>query len=107
MSLQTAEAVFQELRKLPAPERDKFFTILGRQVNPEDNFSHDDVFSQVIDTDFSAKDAAEYLEVSMSTFRRYVSSGKINATSEMGRNQLFSTKSLKSFKRSLREVKGA
>jgi hypothetical protein len=51
MSLQTAEAVFQELRKLPAPERDKFFTILGRQVNPEDNFSHDDVFSQVIDTD--------------------------------------------------------
>jgi hypothetical protein len=43
----------------------------------------------------------------MSTFRRYVSSGKINATSEMGRNQLFSTKSLKSFKRSLREVKGA
>lgn len=107
MSLQTAEAVFQELRKLPAPERDKFFAILGRQVNSEDNFSHDDVFSQVIDADFSAKDAAEYLDVSMSTFRRYVGSGKIKATSEMGRNQLFSTKSLKSFKRSLREIKGA
>ncbi len=107
MSMQTAEAVFQELRKLPAQERDKFFSILSRQVSSQDNFSHEDVFSQVIDADFTAKEAAEYLEVSMSTFRRYVADKKIKASSEVGRSQLYSTKSLKAFKRSLIDVKGA
>lgn len=105
MSQQTAEAVFQQLRKLPSTERDKFFTMLGRQVSQDQNFTHDEVFSDVTNVDFSSAQAAEYLDVSMSTFRRYVKDGKIRATSEMGRNQLFSTKSLKEFKRSLRAVK--
>jgi hypothetical protein len=41
----------------------------------------------------------------MSTFRRYVSDGKIKSSSEMGRNQLFAAKGLKAFKRSRREAK--
>ena len=107
MSQQTAEAVFQELRKLPSTERDKFFTMLGRQISQDESFSHDEVFSDVIGADFSSEQAAEYLDVSMSTFRRYVRDGKVRATSEMGRNQLFSTASLKEFKRSLKAVKGS
>jgi excisionase family DNA binding protein len=106
MSQQTAEAVFQQLRKLPTAEKGRFFELLGRQMDQGQSFSHEEVFSDVIDADFTAKDAAEYLEVSLSTFRRYVADKKIRAASEVGRSQLFSTRNLKAFKRSLKEVKG-
>jgi excisionase family DNA binding protein len=106
MSQLTAEAVFQDFRKLPTSERTKFYALLGETAVRDENFSHDDVFGHLADDDFTAPDAAEYLEVSMSTFRRYVRDGKIKACSEVGRSQLFATKDLKAFKRSLREVKG-
>jgi excisionase family DNA binding protein len=108
MNQHTAEGVFQDLKKLSSSEQMRFFAILGRQAvqSTQDNFSHEEVFGHLANDEFTSAEAAEYLDVSMSTFRRYVSSGKLRATSEMGRNQLFATKDLKAFKRSLREVKG-
>jgi excisionase family DNA binding protein len=109
MGHQTAESVFQDLKKLPSTEQMRFFAILGRQAvqSGADNFSHEEVFGHLADAEFTSAEAADYLEVSISTFRRYVYDGKIKASSEMGRNLLFATKDLKAFKRSLREVKGS
>lgn len=106
MSQHTAEAVMQQFRQLPTNEKAKFFTLLGYQYSNGENFSREEVFSDVIDADFTAKDAADYLEVSIATFRRYVQAGKICAASEIGRSQLYSTKDLKAFKRALKDVKG-
>jgi excisionase family DNA binding protein len=44
--------------------------------------------------------AAEYLEVSVPTLRRYVQSGKLVPSHEVGRNQMFSASTLRAFKRS-------
>lgn len=105
MSQVTAEMVFQNFRQLPSNERAKFFALLAEPSVRAENFSHDEVFGHLAGDEFTSVEAAEYLGVSMSTFRRYVSGGKIKVSSEMGRNQLFATKDLKAFKRSLREVK--
>jgi len=48
---------------------------------------------------FSAWEAAEYLEVSVPTLRRYVQSGKLVPSHVVGRNQMFSTQTLRAFKR--------
>ena len=53
----------------------------------------------------TVEEAAEYLEVSVSTFRRYEQGRKIAPVHVVGRNQFFSAKDLKSFKKSLRAVK--
>ena len=106
MSQPTAQAVFHEFLKLPSNERAKFYELLGEGSVREQNFSHEQVFGHLAGDEFSAADAADYLEVSISTFRRYVSEGKLKASSEIGRNQLFSTKDLKAFKRVRREIKG-
>jgi excisionase family DNA binding protein len=102
-----AQAVFDEFRKLPRNERARFYELLGESSVHDDNLSHEQVFGHLANEAFSASDAANYLEISISTFRRYVADGKINASSEIGRNQLFSTKDLKAFKRSRRQIKGA
>ena len=71
----------------------------------EGNFSHAEVFGDVLSAEFTAEEAAEYLEVSVSTFRRYVQGKKIAPVHVVGRNQFFSAADLKSFKKSLRAVK--
>jgi excisionase family DNA binding protein len=106
MNQPTAQAIFDEFRKLPRSERAKFYALLAEGNLCDENFNHEQVFGHLAGDEFSAADAAEYLEVSMSTFRRYVADGKVTASSAIGRNQLFSTKDLKAFKRSRREVKG-
>jgi excisionase family DNA binding protein len=107
MSQHTAEAVYRELRKLPSDERTKFFQLLGEAGFKEENQSHEQVFGHLVGAEFTAAQAAEYLEVSMSTFRRYVQAGRIQACTRIGRSDMYATKDLKTFKRALREVKGA
>lgn len=67
--------------------------------------SHAEVFGDVLGAEFTGDEAAEYLEVSVSTFRRYVQGQKISPVRVVGRNQFFSAADLKSFKKSLRAVK--
>lgn len=106
MRLPNAQAVFNEFRKLPSHERAKFYELLGESSINNETLSHEHVFGHLAGDAFSAVEAANYLEVSLSTFRRYVADGKITASSEIGRNQLFATKALKAFKQSRRQMKG-
>jgi excisionase family DNA binding protein len=65
----------------------------------KETFSHDDLFGHLKDARFSAQEAAEYLEVSMPTFRRYLQSQKIKPVEIVGRSQLFSSGELRKLKR--------
>lgn len=47
-------------------------------------------------------EAAEYLEMSVPNFRRHVQRGEITPVQTVGRNQMFATRQLKIFKRTLR-----
>jgi excisionase family DNA binding protein len=105
MSQVTAEVVYKNFTQLPTKERAKFFALLAESSGPNQTFSHEQVFGHLAKEKFTAAEAAEYLGVSMSTFRRYVAQGKIEVSSEVGRSQLFATKELKMFKRSRQDVK--
>lgn len=102
----TAEELFATVRNMPSTERARFFSMLGANAFQKEDYSHEQVFGDLENDGFTASEAAEYLEVSLPTFRRYVQSKKINPSHTVGRNQFFATKELKSFKRSLRDVKG-
>jgi excisionase family DNA binding protein len=97
-----AEEVFSQVQHMPESERVKFFCLVARSAFQADNFSHQEVFGHLKDEMFSAQDAAEYLEVSMPTFRRYVQSKKISPSKVIGRSQLYSTGDLRKLKQGLR-----
>ena len=95
----TAEDLLDELKSMPFSERGRFFSLLGRYFFQDDNLSHENVFGHLKDAEFSSQEAAEYLEISIATFRRYVQSGKLKPSRLVGRSQMFSTQSLRKFKR--------
>ena len=66
------------------------------------SLSHEQLFGYLRNAPFSAEEAAEYLEISMPTFRRYVQSGKIKPKEVIGRSQLFGTIDLRKLKQKLR-----
>jgi excisionase family DNA binding protein len=70
-------------------------------MHAEEIFLHGDLFGHPKDEGFSSQEAAEYLEVSMPTFRRYVDSGKVILAEIVGRSQLFSSGDLRKFKKSI------
>ena len=72
---------------------------LKQQPCMQDSFSHEEVFGYLKDARFSAQEAAEYLEVSVPTFRCYVQSQKINPVEIVGRSELFSSGDLRELKR--------
>lgn len=69
-----------------------------------ENATHEQVFGHLVHSKLTEQEATEYLEVSTSTFRRYVNDGKIKAHTKLGRNQLYAASELKIFKRALKEV---
>lgn len=106
MNIMTAEELMKTLGKMPAQERLKFFALVGQQAFRDENLSHEEVFGHLAHDDFTAAEAAEYLEVSMATFRRFVHDGKLTAHAEVGRSQLFAVADLKAFKRQRQAIKG-
>lgn len=96
----TAEDLYREMKRMPANERLRFFSLLTSQAFHDDDFTHEQVFGSVHREPFSVPEAAEYLEVSIPTFRRYVQAGKISPIQTIGRSQLFSASDLRAFKRS-------
>lgn len=102
----TAEAFLHQFTQLPSNERSKFFTLVAQRAFSDRDQSHQEVFGHLAGDEFTSMEAAEYLDISMSTFRRYVRDGRITASNGVGRSQLFATKGLKEFKRALREVRG-
>lgn len=65
------------------------------------NYSHEEVFGHLINATFSAEEAAEFLEISLPTLRRYVQAGKLKPSAIIGRSQLFSSSDLKLLKQQL------
>ena len=102
----TAEDLFQYLKQMPVTERQRFFVILSTNAFRGQDLSHEELFGHLAGDEFTAREAAEYLEVSMSTFRRFVVGGKLNPSSTVGRNQMFAVPALKSFKKALKTAKG-
>ena len=99
--IMTAEKILMELQSMPILERDRFFSMLGRSFFKDENFTHDQVFGELANIEFSSQEAAEYLEVSIATLRRYIQTGKLKYSRIVGRNYMFTTQSLKTFKRKM------
>lgn len=101
----TAEELLAMMKAMPPIERGRFFTLLTEKLFQDDDFTHEQVFGHLAENPFTAHEAAEYLEVSIATFRRYVQSGKIAPMHHVGRSQMFATRDLQAYKQSLRDVK--
>ncbi len=95
----TAEDLFSEMKRMPEEERTRFFSLLTGNAFRDDDFSREQVFGHLQQQPFSALEAAEYLEVSVPTLRRYVQSGKLEPSHVVGRNQMFSAQTLRALKR--------
>jgi excisionase family DNA binding protein len=63
--------------------------------------NHEQVFGHLRNATFSAEEAAEFLEISMPTFRQFVQSGKIQAKELIGEIQLFATADLRTLKKEI------
>lgn len=101
----TAEELLAAMTRLPAGERVRFFTLLGQSTIEREDYTHAEVFHDALDSELTATEAAEYLEVSVSTLRRYVQGAKLNPARTVGRNQFFDPLELRAFKRILNTAK--
>ena len=97
----TAEDLFAQVQKMPAKERIKFFSLVAINAFKETEYTHDQVFGHLKTEAFSAEEAADYLEISIPTLRRYVQSGKLKPSTIIGRSQLFSSTDLKLLKQKI------
>ena len=95
----TAQDLFSEMRRMPATERAKFFLLLSNNAFRDDDFSHEQVFGHLAREPLSAAEAAEYLEISLPTLRRYVQAKKLIPSHVVGRNQMFAANDLRAYKR--------
>jgi excisionase family DNA binding protein len=99
----TAEQLFANLQQMPPSEREKFFLMLSAKAfGGEENLSHEELFGHLRDEEFTAAEAADYLDISMPTFRRYVKAGKIAASSEVGNTHLYRLTALRELKKALK-----
>lgn len=96
----TAEELYAEMEQMPSSERTRFFLLLANKAFHDEDYTHDQVFGAVHREPFSVAEAAEYLEVSVPTLRRYVQSGKLRPAQVIGRTKLFDASDLRALKRS-------
>ena len=96
--LLTAEELVSEVKRMPPGERAKFFSLLEENAFREDNWTHEQVFGHLNNELFTAQEAADYIEVSLPTLRRYLQSGRLLPVSVVGRNQFFDAVALRAFK---------
>lgn len=94
----TAEKVYKEIINMPLTEREKLFSIIARHGFEKEHYTHDEVFSDIRQSLFTIKEAAEYLEVAEITVRRWVRDG-ILKHKRIGKNIVFAPDVLKEFKR--------
>jgi excisionase family DNA binding protein len=97
----TAEDLFAHVQKMPSKERIKFFSLIAINAFQETDYTHEQVFGHLRNATFSAEEAAEFLEISLATLRRYVQAGRLKPASIIGRNQLFSSTDLKLLKQKM------
>ncbi|MCF8131110.1 MAG: excisionase family DNA-binding protein [Deltaproteobacteria bacterium] len=93
----TAEKLYRDMVEMPVEEREKLFAVIARRGFEKDTYTRQEVFDDIRRAPFTTKEAAEYLEISEITLRRWIKAGKI-PFQRMGRNLLFDVNELKSFK---------
>jgi excisionase family DNA binding protein len=93
----TAEKVYRDMVEMPVKERERLFAVIARQGFDKDRYSRQEVFDDIRHAPFTVREAAEYLEISEITLRRWVKAGKL-PSQRMGRNLLFDADELKAFK---------
>lgn len=104
--MRTAEQIFSELQRIPFVEQEKFFNLLAKRTFQHDeDCGRDELLADLGAEQFTAKEAAEYLDVSSATFRRYVRGKKIEAVREIGTSHLFSLDDLRELKMAIKKVK--
>lgn len=90
---------------MPGHEREKFFAIWASKAFPaQESFSHAALFGHLDKAQFSATEAAQYLEVSIVTFRPYVHDGRIKACAEVGSSHLYALADLREIEQALHLV---
>ena len=94
----TAQKVYSEILNMTVKEREKLFAVIARRGFEKEYYSHDEVFGEIRQSPFTIKEASEYLEVAEITVRRWVKTGKLNA-SRVGNNIVFNADELKRFKK--------
>jgi excisionase family DNA binding protein len=97
----SAEDLLVIVQQISEQERMKFFSLVGKNLFGSNELTHEEVFSHLKYEHFSSEDAAKYLEISLPTLRRFVSSKKIKPTKTIGRSQLFSAKDLRQLKQKM------
>lgn len=97
----TAEALFAQVKQMPAKERIKFFSLIAINAFQETDYTHEEVFGHLRTATFSAEEAAEFLEISLPTLRRHVQAGRLKPSSIIGRSQLFSSADLRLLKQKI------
>lgn len=94
----TAKKVYGEIIEMPTKERERLFSIIARFGFEKEHYSHDEVFSDIRQSPFTIREAAEYLEVAEITVRRWVRDN-ILKHGRIGRNVVFDPDVLKAFKK--------
>jgi excisionase family DNA binding protein len=94
----TAEKVYEDILKMPVPEREKLFATIARKGFEKNLYTHGEVFDDIRKSPFSLKEAAEYLEVAEITIRRWAKTGKLDYK-RIGKNFAFDPDELKAIKK--------
>lgn len=74
------------------------------QAFRENDLTHEQVFGHLQHEALSALEAAEYLEVSLPTLRKYVQARQLRPSHTVGRNQMFTAQDLKACKHARRPI---
>lgn len=97
------QSLYQNLCQMSDIERMNFYVLFISKVfqfnQSEKDMTHEELFGHLATDSFTAQEAAEYLEISLSTFRRLVAAGKLNPSATIGRSQMFSVPALKALKK--------
>ena len=96
----TAQDLYHSFNQMPAAEKKSFFELIISRLFSEQtaDASHEQLFGYLKEAQFSAQEAAEYLEISISTLRRLVTKNELTPIKTVGRNQFFATSDLKALK---------
>ena len=103
--MRTAEQIFNELQKIPFAEQEKFFGLLAKKVFHDDDINYDDLSGNFEESLLTAKDAADFLDISLPTLRRYIRDKKIRSAKKIGTSHLFDIDDLRDFKLAIMKVK--
>lgn len=94
----TAEKIYKDIVKMPVRETERLFAFIARKGFEKDFYTHEEVFSDIRQSPFTLKEAAEYLDVAEITVRRWVKEG-ILKSERIGKNIVFYADTLKEHKR--------